>query len=206
MHSLIYVFDAYCGWCYGFSPALQELSQDPDIEIAVQHGSLFSGTTSAPIGSFRHIPRANARITETTGATFGPDYQDLLAQGELTLDSDAAARGLHALRTVAGPARSLEMAAAMQAAFYRDGLSLSEATTYRTIAETHGLDVEQVSDHLHAPSTAEAARQEQEQLRDLGVHSYPTLLLRRGDQLVQVGDPTASAAQLREQITQATAG
>ncbi|EIC08397.1 hypothetical protein HMPREF1529_01396 [Microbacterium sp. oral taxon 186 str. F0373] len=116
------------------------------------------------------------------------------------MDSDAAARGLAALRAVAGPGRDLELAAAMQAAFYRDGKSLSEVSTYADIAVAHGLDAQDVVAHLSDPQVAELARREQDELAEAGTHSYPMLLLRRGDGFVQVGGPTSSASQLRAHI------
>lgn len=206
MHDLIYVYDAYCGWCYGMGPALRALAEADDISVTVRHGSLFSGDNSAPIGAFAHIPGANARIAELTGVTFGADYERVLAEGRLMLDSDAAARGLAALRAVAGAARDLEMAGAMQSAFYGSGSSLSDPRTYETIADERGLDGEAVVGLLDDPRIAAAARREQEQLIALGARSYPMLLLRRGGELVQLGGPTSSAPQLRAQIEQASAG
>lgn len=205
MHDLVYVYDAYCGWCYGMSPALHALAEADDISLTVRHGSLFSGEASAPIGAFGHIPAANARIAELTGVRFGPEYERVLAEGALILDSDAAARGLAALRRAAGRSRDLEMAAAMQRAFYRAGRSLSDPRTYETIAVEHGLDGEQVSRLLDDEAIASAAREEQDRLIALGVHSYPMLLLRRGDRLVQIGGPTSSAAQLRARIDEVSA-
>lgn len=203
MHDLLYVFDAYCGWCYGMAPALHELATDDDVRITVIHGALFSGANSAPIGRFGHIPGANARIAELTGVAFGPDYERLLSEGRTLLDSDAAARGLAALRASAGEHRALEMAGAMQTAFYRDGRSLSDAETYAVIADDRGLDGDAVQRQLDDDVIAGQARRDQEWLAELGVHSYPMLLLRRGDELVQIGSPTASAAQLRAQISAA---
>lgn len=203
MRDLLYVFDAYCGWCYGMAPALRELAADDDIRITVIHGALFSGVNSAPIGHFGHIPGANARIAELTGVAFGPDYERLLSEGRMLLDSDAAARGLAALRASAGDHRVLEMAGAMQTAFYRDGRSLSDAETYATIAADRGFDAGTVRRQLDDDVIAARARRDQEWLAELGVHSYPMLLLRRGDELVQIGSPTSTAAQLRAQIAAA---
>lgn len=205
MHDLIYVFDAYCGWCYGMAPALRALARADDITVTVVHGALFSGANAAPIGKFTHIPGANERITELTGVTFGERYEQVLAEGELVLDSDAAARGLTALRESAGEARSLEMAAAMQASFYRDGRSLSDPETYAAIARANGLDSGEVQSLLGDERVIDTARQEQSWLAELGIHSYPLLLLRRGDELVQIGSPAASAQQLRAQIDAAVA-
>lgn len=47
-HRLTYVFDSYCGWCYGFGPAIRGLAADADIADTVRHGALFGGGRAAP--------------------------------------------------------------------------------------------------------------------------------------------------------------
>lgn len=200
MHSLTYVFDAYCGWCYGLAPALRELDSDRDVQIQVIHGSLFSGANSLPISAFAHIPGANKRISALTGVTFGPRYEDLLMEGQFVLDSDAAARGFSALKNLAGPGRDLEMAHAMQSAFYQDGLSLSSLDTYIAIARSRGLASHRVRDILIADDTARSARAEQQRAVELGIQSYPTLLASTPAGPVKFGSPVSSAGHLRQQL------
>lgn len=200
MITLTYVFDAYCGWCYGFGPAIRELSAADDVEISVQHGSLFPSSRSTPLGGFPHIPVANQRISQLTGVTFGPAYRAVLEEGTLDLDSDAAARGLAALKAEAGPGRDVEVASALQRAFYIDGLSLSDPGTYATIAEAISLDPESVTAAVTSDEAAEAARAEQAHVRSLGPQHFPTLFLSVGDEQVSVGSPTSSAEELREEI------
>ncbi|NNH21858.1 DsbA family protein [Pseudokineococcus marinus] len=194
---MIYVFDAYCGWCYGFGPQVAELDRDPGVSIRVLPGSLFSGARSGPIGDYPHIPAANARISAATGVRFGPAYQALLADGQVSMDSDDAARGLLALQAVAGHGRDVELARAMQEAFYLDGLSLSEAETYRRIAQRLGLPADDVEAAYAHPRTHAAARDRQAQVAALGVAAYPTLLARTPAGLAQVGNPTATADEIR---------
>lgn len=200
MHDLIYVFDAYCGWCYGFGPALRELDASQDVTITVISGSLFSGDNAGPIGEFHHIPGANERISALTGVTFGEGYRAVLADGSFVLDSDAAARGLAALKVAAGPGRDLEMAHAIQQAFYIDGHDLSDPATYAMIATAHGLEPDVVRDLVTHPDTATAARAEQRAVADLGVRSYPTLLVDTPQGLAKVGSPVSSAASLRRTL------
>lgn len=197
---LTYVFDAYCGWCYGFAPALHELAQDDDITIEVISGGLFSDHHARPIGALPHIPGANARIAALTGVHFGEAYEAVLSAGTLHLDSDDAGTGLIALKEASG-GRDLDMAAAMQQAFYIDGLSLSDTGTYRTIATRQGLDPDLVEKLYTIPATREKALAEQERTGDLDIHSYPTLLVHTAGGLVKIGSPVSSAQQLRKALT-----
>ncbi len=196
---LTYVFDAYCGWCYGFAPALHELARDGGIHIEVISGGLFSGHHASPIGALPHIPGANARIAALTGVRFGKDYEAVLSDGTLHMDSDDAGTGLVALKGAAG-GHDLNMAAAMQQAFYIDGLSLSDKGTYRTIATREGLDPDLVEKLYTDPGIRDKALSEQSLVADLGIHSYPTLLVHTPSGLVKIGSPVYSAQQLRDAL------
>lgn len=197
MHELIYVVDTYCGWCYGFGPTVRELAADPEVNLTVRHGALFTGDRSAPIGQYGHIPAANARISALTGVEFGQGYEAMLAEGATVMDSNDAARGLMALRQVAGEDRALEAVSALQAAFYGEGLSLSSEAAYDFAAERLGVDAEAVRVALKDPDVAARAAAEQQQVLGLGVDHYPTLLAVTERGLVEVGSPTASAAEIK---------
>lgn len=202
MHRLTYVFDSYCGWCYGFGPAIRGLAADADIADTVRHGALFGGGRAAPVGTFGHIPQANARISALTGVQFGAGSEQMLARGTAVMNSDDAARGLVALRTVAGTDQGLAAAGAMQDVFFQHGKSLSDVDTYRWIAAQLGADTKQVSAAFVDPAVAAEARAEQEWVAAARVDHYPTLLAETARGLVEVGHPTASAQELRAAIEQ----
>ena len=84
---LTYAFDALCGWCYGFAPALHRFATDnaDRIELRVLSGGLFTGPRALPLAAYPHVPGANARIAELTGVTFGAAYQEVLALGAIAL-------------------------------------------------------------------------------------------------------------------------
>lgn len=173
---LVYAFDAYCGWSYGFAPTLAEfVRRHPGLDVDVVSGGLFTGERRVPIREFGYVQGANAKISELTGATFGPDYARLIEGGSFVMDSEAAARGMVALRQTA-PDRAVELAAAIQQAFYVDGLSLSDPATYRWVAEVVGLDPDAVLGRFAAPGSAAAAKGDFARAARLGVDSFPTLL------------------------------
>ena len=137
---LIYAWDAYCGWCYGFSNTIQSFHENhPELPLTVLSGGLFTGARSHSIGSFPYIIEANKRISDLTGAEFGAGYQELLNEGSFVMDSDSSAIGFNALRSLA-PDRAIYLASAMQYAFYYEGRSLSDPETYRRIAVANHID------------------------------------------------------------------
>jgi putative protein-disulfide isomerase len=198
---LTYVFDAYCGWCHGFGPAVRGFAgaNAGRIRLDVVSGGLFTGAQVVPIGTMTYVAGANARIAALTGAEFGPAYHGLVADGRFKMDSTAAAIGFAALRAAA-PDRALESAEAMQRAFYVDGLSLSEASTYRHVAEQQGLDADAVVSGFASPAGRTAAAQDFTRAARLGVTSYPTLLLHTDTGVIRLGGPTSTATQLTDAI------
>jgi putative protein-disulfide isomerase len=171
----------------------------PGLEVEVVSGGLFTGGRRVPIREFGYVEGANAKISELTGVRFGPGYSRLIADGSFVMDSEAAARGVAALRQVA-PARIAESAAAAQHAFYVDGLSLSEPATYRVVADAAGLDPDTVVAAFTAPASAAAAQADFARASRLGVHSFPTLLAVDGDHPSPLAVGHATADQIEGRL------
>ncbi|GAA1909366.1 DsbA family protein [Streptantibioticus ferralitis] len=193
---LVYVFDAYCGWSYGFAPAMSEIARrHPALPVEVVSGGLFTGARRVPIREFGYVQDSNAKISELTGVRFGAAYQRLIADGSFVMDSGAAARGMAALRTAAAD-RAVHLAAALQEAFYVDGLSLSDPATYRKIAESAGLDADGVVAALRSPAAQAAAEADFRRSHEIGVDGYPTLLAVDGDRGAVLARGHATADQV----------
>ncbi len=197
---LVYVFDAYCGWSYGFAPTLTEITRRrPELPVEVVSGGLFTGARRVPIREFGYVQGANAKIAEMTGVEFGAAYDRLIADGSFVMDSEAAARGTAALRQLA-PHRAPELAAALQEAFYADGLSLSDPATYRAVAERTGLDADSVVEAFLAPAAEAAARADFRRSAEYGVQGFPTLLAVDGERTAVLAVGHATADQVDERL------
>ncbi|MDQ0584571.1 DsbA family protein [Streptomyces rishiriensis] len=197
---LVYVFDAYCGWSHGFTATLREItSRHPELPVEVVSGGLFTGPGRVPIREFGHVQGANAAIAELTGAEFGQAYEELIADGSFVMDSEAAARGVAAVRQAA-PDRAVELAAALQRAFYVDGLSLSETATYRTVARAAGLDADAVVAAFEAPEAQTAAHADFRRAARFGVTGFPTLPAVDGDSVTPLAHGHATADEVDERL------
>jgi len=196
---LIYVFDAYCGWSHGFSPTLREVtSRHPELAVEVVSGGLFTGSRRVPIREFGYVQGANATIAELTGVEFGEAYEKLIADGSFVMDSEAAARGLAALRQAA-PERAAELAMALQHAFYVDVLSLSDPETYRKLAEQAGLGAADAA-AFGSPGTRTAAEADFARAAGLGVDGFPTLLAVDGGRTTALARGRATADDVERRL------
>lgn len=198
--SLVYVWDAYCGWCYGFAASIHAFHEKhPEVPIKVVSGGLFVGERSLPIKEYPHIPEANKRISQVTGAVFGDDYAKVLAEGTMVLDSIGPAIGLAALRSI-DSTKTIEFASAMQKAFYMDGKNLSDELTYRAIATDFALDPDLVSARLQAAETLDNVHHDFMEAQQLKVDGYPTLLLKKGATYHYLGGSTLTVEAIEQKI------
>jgi putative protein-disulfide isomerase len=197
---LVYVFDAYCGWSHGFSRTISELTtRHPELPVNVVSGGLFVGARRVPIRAFGYVAGANAKISELTGAEFGDGYRRLVADGSFVMDSEAAARGMAALR-LAAPDRAVELAVELQRAFYHDGHSLSDPETYRHVAEVIGLNGGAVVAAFRSPAQQAAAEADFRHAAALGVDVFPTLLALTGGHVIQLARGHATADDVDERL------
>ncbi|MGW0519477.1 DsbA family protein [Crossiella sp. NPDC003009] len=193
---LVYVLDAYCGWSYGFARTMAEVTAEhPELPVEVVSGGLFTGARRRPIGEFGFIREANARLTEVTGVTFGAGFERLLEAGEFVMDSEAAARGVAALRALA-PERAVELVARLQDAFYQHGESLSEPATYRGLAERAGLAPDLLVAAFASPNAAAEAEADFRCAQELGVQGFPTLLAVDGERAATLAVGHASTEEV----------
>lgn len=189
---LVYVFDAYCGWSHGFTATLREITtRHPDLPVEVVSGGLFTGERRVPIRDFGYVQGANAQIAEA--------YEQLIADGSFVMDSEAAARGVAALRRVA-PDRAAELATALQTAFYVHGRSLSDAATYRDLAAAAGLDGEAVVAAFEGSDVRADARADFRSAAQLGVSAFPTLLAVDGEHVVPLARGHATADEVDRRL------
>jgi putative protein-disulfide isomerase len=193
---LVYVFDAYCGWSHAFSGNLETvMARHPELPVEVVSGGLFTGQRRVPIREFGFIRAANVQVTAQTGATFGEAFNAVLDEGSFVMDSEAAARGLIALRQAA-PDRAAELAIAVQKAFFHDGLSLSAAKTYRTIADAFGLD----SDAVVGAFKTAVPDADFQRAAKFGVSGFPTLLAVRGNDAFALARGHATTEQIEQRL------
>lgn len=175
--AVVYVMDAYCGWCWGFSQRMSEFesANRHRVDFTVISGGLFIDERAAAIANYPYIAQANERISNMTGALFGDGYKALLQEGTAVMNSLGAAEALAVLRAHA-PDQAVHWAHELQAAFYGHGLSLSDHNVIADIARAHGLNETAVLCDLRDGVATAQARADFAIARQLGVASYPTLL------------------------------
>ena len=138
---LTYVTDTYCIWCWAFGDALREFAEAnrERLSVDVLPAGMLVGERVVPVGQKDRVLEGAERVTEMTGAQFGDDFRAAVREGSTVLDSTVSAVAFWALRRQA-PERPLDIAHALQKAWYVDGLDLARPEVldlwrpYRTLA------------------------------------------------------------------------
>lgn len=170
---LVYGFDALCGWCFGFVPAMRAVREaHPDLPVVLAMPGLVTGARIGPYAEMEtYIRGASQRLLSVTGRAPSAAFYDLIRAPGVRGDSGPPAA---AIAKVAGvsPDRALEFAHAVIEAHFLDGADLNRPGVYRRLAEGLGL-----GRMAFDPDDAGTIARVQADGRRHGITSFPTLVM-----------------------------
>lgn len=199
---IIYVYDALCGWCYGFSPVLKECYEKHknEFEFEVLSGGMMIGDRVGSINDIApYIKSAYHTVENTTGVKFGEAYLRVLEDGSMVLNSEMPSIALSLFKQYF-PDQSVLFAHEIQNALYFDGRDPSEIETYRYIAVNHGIDPDEFEVKMNLESSKEAAYYDFALAKQLRVESFPAVLIQSsetGFYLIAKGYTDSATLELR---------
>ena len=140
--TVTYLFDPLCGWCYGASPAIQQLGQQANIQLELAPTGLFAGGGRTMDAAFADYAWSNdVRIAKLTGQRFTEDYRsNVLGRHGSRFDSATATLALTAV-SLSEPRRELETLKILQEARYVSGLDTTAVPAVEKLLRDQGLTV-----------------------------------------------------------------
>ena len=183
---LIYCYDAYCGWCYGFSQVIKKITEDykTKLEIEVLSGGMMIGEEVMPIekiGPF--IQKSYKRVEELTGIKFGEDFLWHInnpTKSDWVMNSEKSAIALCIFKEYY-PERQLEFATDLQYALNYEGRDLDDDEAYLHLLEKYSIQPEAFYRKLKSDEYKEAAHYEFALMKQLQVNGYPTVFIQTGE-------------------------
>ncbi|SKB34232.1 DsbA family protein [Daejeonella lutea] len=180
---IIYVYDALCGWCYGFSKVIHAFYES--------HGSIFpfevlSGgmMTGERVGSINDIApfikSAYKTVEDTTGIKFGEPYLKHLEEGTMILNSEKPAIALSVFKSYL-PEKAVAFTHDLQDAIYFEGQDPNENELYRYLAVNFGIDPDDFEVKLQEESFKTAAFYEFSLAKQIQVTGFPAVLVQSGE-------------------------
>ena len=183
---LIYCYDAYCGWCYGFSPVIKKIAVDfkDKLDIEVLSGGMMIGDEVMPIEKIGpYIQTSYKRVEELTGIKFGEDFLWHINnpdKSDWVMNSEKPAIALCILKEYY-PERQLEFATDLQYALNYEGRDLDDDEAYRHLLDKYNIQPEAFYSKLNTEEYKEMAYYEFALMKQLQVNGYPTVFVQSAE-------------------------
>jgi putative protein-disulfide isomerase len=188
---VVYVYDALCGWCYGFSPVISKFyyKHRNNFDFEVISGGMIIDNRIGPIGEVASYIKSAYKIVEKeTGVTFGKEFLDkILSEGEAIFTSIPPAIALSVFKTLDSE-YSLEYAVELQKAIYFHGIKPENLDAYGQIASKFGLDAKAFVLKMKDPMYKKYAEEEFKTATTLGVTGFPSVFVENEGVYYQIGN------------------
>jgi len=187
---VVYVYDALCGWCYGFSPVMSEFHEkyQDSLDFEVISGGMITGNRIGPIGEVAaYIGKAYKDVENATGVKFGESFlNETLAEGDAIFTSIPPSIALSVFKSTHAD-QAVAFAGALQKAIYYDGIEPENLEAYGDIASRFGLDAEEFVGKMKDPIYKQAAEEDFRKSAALGVSGFPSVFIERDGSYYKIG-------------------
>lgn len=183
---IYYCYDAYCGWCYGFSPVMKKIAAAYQGRIAfeVLSGGMIPADHPRPVSTIAgYIREAYKTVEERTGIRFGPDFLWHMFhpdESDWFMHSEKSAAALCILKEI-HPDRQVEFASDLQYALNFEGRDLTDDEAYRHLLERYDVPADDFYKKLNSETYKEKARYEFALCQQLQVTGFPAVLMQASD-------------------------
>ncbi|SKA91724.1 putative protein-disulfide isomerase [Thiothrix eikelboomii] len=175
--TLYYIYDPMCSWCYAFRPIWREVQQQlpRQLQVTTVLGGLAPDTEEPMPLAMQHKVRANwQQIIQTVPATiFNFDFWTQCQPRRSTYPACRAVLAAEAQQLNAGS----KMLEAIQNAYYQQARNPSETSTLLALATELALDSARFACDLQSPEIQNQLEQNLDLADQLGVSSFPSLIL-----------------------------
>lgn len=180
--TIFYCYDAYCGWCYGFSPIIKKLAEQygNQIPFEVLSGGMITPEHPVHIDTMAGlIEKAYPTVEATTGITFGPDFlwhiknpslSDWYPNSEMPAIAMCIFKEIH-------PDKQVAFASDLQFALNFEGRDLTDKEAYRHLLEKYSIDADSFYEKLDSEVFKEQAHYEFQLCKQLQVTGFPCVLI-----------------------------
>jgi putative protein-disulfide isomerase len=179
---IFYCYDAYCNWCYAFSPVMEQIANTfkDKLPFEVLSGGMILPETPRPISVMADYFLQNCQtVTEHTGAEFGEDFLWHIKNPDLSdwfPNSEKPAIALCVFKEYY-PDKQVAFAADLQYALQYEGRDLCDNEAYRHLLEKYAIPVDAFYNALKDAAYKEKAYHEFSVCKKLKVTGFPALLM-----------------------------
>tara|TARA_B110000459_G_C16576213_1_gene478887 strand:+ start:530 stop:1165 length:636 start_codon:yes stop_codon:yes gene_type:complete len=182
---LIYVGDAMCSWCYGFSNELDTIiKNNPKFKLKLIMGGLRPNSSEKAIDMANFLKSHWVEINKRTNQPFS---YDILKDPDFVYDTEPASRSILVARTM-NPEIEYDFFKAVQTSFYRDNNNTNNLETYIPIAAKFDLDLNAFEKFFNADEIKTRTKADFHLSQQLGIKGFPSLILKKGADFTQLSN------------------
>jgi putative protein-disulfide isomerase len=197
---LIYVGDPMCSWCWGISPQLYQLEQKAIAEglrYRIVVGGLRPGGGDPWNDQFKQFLQHHwEEVSKRSGQPFG---DELFQLDHFNYDTEPACRAVVAARQLA-PELESRFFELVQHYFYVKNQDPKEVAFYQPICERLEINFQEFSKLFESPEIKQATQSEFQLNRQWGVRGYPTVILRKDQQLFAIANGFTTFDQIWKEV------
>lgn len=203
-YAIIYVYDALCGWCYGFSPVMEKLytTYKDKMDFTVLSGGMVNGDRVGPIGEVAgYISDAYKVVEERTGVKFGEGFLKLLRDGEAIFNSLPPGIALTVFKSEK-PEQAVEFASRLQRAIYHEGIEPEDLEAYGKLAAEFNLDAQEFVNKMKSNEFKQATLQEFQKVSQWDISGFPSVIMATQEKLYLIAKGYVPYEQLEAAVQQ----
>ncbi len=201
---LYYAHDPMCSWCWAFRPSLLSLLEGLSEEIVTVRllGGLAPDSEEPMPKETRQLVQGHWQTIEQQVPLTKFNY-DFWTKCEPRRSTYPSCRAVIAARNQ-GQEFDAKMTVAIQQAYYLQARNPSDYSTLIALSDELGLDQDKFAQDIKSLETNETLRQEIKLSRRLGLNSFPSLFLDKGEEQLRINPEYLNAEAMLEKINRFT--
>jgi len=183
---LYYCYDAYCGWCYGFSNVISQIkkSYQNHLQFEVLSGGMILAEPAQPISVIAGlVEKGYQQVEQMTGIKFGEDFLWHIFNPDRSDWFPSSLKPAIAMAVLREqyPERQIEFASDLQYALNFEGRDLCDDEAYRHLLEKYNLKTMDFYQNLHSEEFKEKAQYDFALCKQLQVTGFPSVFIQAQD-------------------------
>ena len=172
---LIYIGDPMCSWCYGLSDELSTVIKHFEGQVDVEFimGGLRPYYEVPMIEMKDFLTGHWQEVHEASGQEF---TYGILDRKDLNYDTEPPCRAVVVMKSLA-PSHVPDFFKSVQKTFYFHNKDMNQASSYEACLEGTGIDIQTFTKAFNSDEMKALVKKDFERSAELGVRSFPTILL-----------------------------
>lgn len=197
-YKLIYVGDPMCSWCYGIATQWTEVYDTyiDNAEIEIVMGGLRPYYDETMLNMKDFLSHHWQDVHKASGQEFN---YDILDRADLAYDTEPPCRAVVLVKQLA-PGKEAAFFKHIQRDFYYHNKDMNLAESYHAALKAVEVSTQEFDKLFDTEKSKEAVKRDFQRARELGVNSFPTILMEIDGKVTAIGKGYTTSTQMIKNI------